>query len=185
MKKRRVRVLVALLTVLAGGALWAQQRMPDIHFVPTRQTIAEAMLKLAGVSDADMVYDLGSGDGRIVITAAQRFGARGVGIELDPKLVGISQQVAREGGVADLVTFIEGDLFKSDISAATVVTLYLSNTVNMRLEPKLRRELPPGHTHRLPALSHWCVAARADGQRGRGNPNALDGAGPIRALAPR
>ena len=130
--------------MLAGGALWAQQRMPDIHFVPTRQTIAEAMLKLAGVSDADMVYDLGSGDGRIVITAAQRFGARGVGIELDPKLVGISQQVAREGGVADLVTFIEGDLFKSDISAATVVTLYLSNTVNMRLEPKLRRELRPG-----------------------------------------
>ena len=83
------------------------------------------MLKMAGVTDADVVYDLGSGDGRIVITAAQRFGARGVGIELDPKLVGISEQVAKEGGVADRVRFIEGDLFKSDISGATVVTLFL------------------------------------------------------------
>jgi SAM-dependent methyltransferase len=135
---------IAVSLVVAAAVVQAQQRTPDIHFVPTRQTIAEAMLKLAGVTGADVVYDLGSGDGRIVITAAQRFGARGVGIELDPKLVGISQQVAREGGVANLVTFIEGDLFKSDISAATVVTLYLSNTVNMRLEPKLRRELRPG-----------------------------------------
>ena len=128
----------------AAGAVQAQPRTPDIHFVPTDQAVAVAMLKLAGVTDADLVYDLGSGDGRIVITAAQRFGARGVGIEIDPKLVAISRQVAREGEVADRVTFVEGDLFKTDISDATVVTLFLSNTVNMRLEPKLKRELRPG-----------------------------------------
>jgi SAM-dependent methyltransferase len=134
--------LIAALT--AAGAGQTRPRTPDIHFVPTHQTIAVAMLTLAGVTDADIVYDLGSGDGRIVITAAQRFGARGVGIELDQKLVGISRQVAREGEVADRVTFVEGDLFKADISNATVVTLFLSNTVNMRLESKLRRELRPG-----------------------------------------
>jgi precorrin-6B methylase 2 len=119
-------------------------RTPDIHFVPTRQTIADAMLKLAGVTDADVVYDLGSGDGRIVVTAAQRYGAKGVGVEIDPKLVRISRQVAEEGHVADRVRFVEGDLFKIDISEASVVTLYLSLTVNMRLESKLKRELKPG-----------------------------------------
>ncbi len=134
--------LIAALT--AAGAGQARPRTPDIHFVPTHQTIAVAMLKLAGVTDADIVYDLGSGDGRIVITAAQRCGARGVGIEIDQKLVDISRQVAREGDVADRVTFVEGDLFKADISNATVVTLFLSNTVNMRLESKLKRELRPG-----------------------------------------
>ena len=92
----------------------------------------------------DVVYDLGSGDGRIVILAAQKYGARGVGVELDPRLVEISRQVAREGEVADRVSFIEGDLFTADISKATVVMLYLSDSVNRRLEPKLRRELRPG-----------------------------------------
>jgi hypothetical protein len=80
----------------------------------------------------------------VLILAAQKYGARGVGIELDPKLVELSRQIAREGEVADKVTFIEGDLFEADISTATVVTLYLSPTVNRRLEPKLRRELRPG-----------------------------------------
>lgn len=119
-------------------------RAPDIYFAPTQQPVADAMLKLARVSANDIVYDLGSGDGRILITAAQKYGARGVGIELDPRLVEISRQVAREGEVADRVTFIEGDLFSADISAATIVTLYLSTSVNGRLEPKLRRELRPG-----------------------------------------
>jgi SAM-dependent methyltransferase len=122
----------------------APARTPDIHFVATRQVVADAMLKLARVTASDVVYDLGSGDGRIVITAAQRYGARGVGIELDPKLVALSRRIAVEGGVADRARFIEDDLFKADISEATVVTLYLSNTVNLRLEPKLRRELRPG-----------------------------------------
>jgi SAM-dependent methyltransferase len=119
-------------------------RTPDIHFVPTRQSIADAMLQLAHVNANDIVYDLGSGDGRIVITAAQKYGARGVGIELDPRLVRISRETAIEGAVEHKVAFLEGDLFAADISPATVVTLYLSTTVNMRLEPKLKRELKPG-----------------------------------------
>src|SRR6185436_18428832 len=114
---------------------------PDIHFAPTRHGVADAMLKLADVNRDDIVYDLGSGDGRIVILAAQKYGARGVGVELDRRLLDISRQVAREGEVAARVTFIEGDLFTTDISKATVVTLYLSPTVNRQLEPRLRREL--------------------------------------------
>ena len=119
-------------------------RTPDMYFAPTRQAVADAMLTLARVRPDDVVYDLGSGDGRIVILAAQKYGARGVGVELDPRLVEISRQIAREGEVAGRVTFIEGDLFEADISRATVVMLYLSDGVNRRLEPKLRRELPPG-----------------------------------------
>lgn len=102
------------------------------------------MLQLAGVGRNDVVYDLGSGDGRIIVLAAQKYGARGVGVELNPSLVAISRQVASEGAVADRTLFIEGDLFTTDISPATVVTLYLSTTVNARLEPKLRTELRPG-----------------------------------------
>jgi SAM-dependent methyltransferase len=119
-------------------------RTPDIHFTPTRQAVADAMLKLARVTADDLVYDLGSGDGRIVILAAQKYGARGVGVEIDGALVEISRQIAHEGEVDQRVTFIEGDLFSTDISAATVVTLYLSTGVNNRLEPKLKRELRPG-----------------------------------------
>ena len=119
-------------------------RTPDIHFVPTRQSVADAMLQLARVNSNDVVYDLGSGDGRIVIMAAQKYGARGVGIEIDPKLVRMSRETALEGAVEHKTTFIEGDLFTADISPATVVTLYLSLTVNMRLESKLKRELRPG-----------------------------------------
>jgi SAM-dependent methyltransferase len=128
---------------MLGG--WRQAaRTPDIHFAVTPQPLADAMLKLAGVTRDDVVYDLGSGDGRIVILAAQKYGARAVGVELEPRLVDISRQVAREGGVEDRATFIEGDLFAADISHATVVTLWLSDTVNARLEPKLKRELRPG-----------------------------------------
>jgi SAM-dependent methyltransferase len=131
-------------TGLAARAQRPPARTPDIHFVPTRQSVADAMLQFARVNANDIVYDLGSGDGRILITAAQKYGARGVGIELDPRLVRISRETAVEGAVDHKVTFIEGDLFTADISDATVVTLYLSLTVNMRLEPKLRRELRPG-----------------------------------------
>jgi len=119
-------------------------QVPGIYFAPTPQPVVEAMLKLARVAADDVVYDLGSGDGRIVVIAAQRYGARGVGVELRPDLVEISRQVAREGGVADQVRFIEGDLFTTNISEATVVTMWLSETLNTRLEPKLKRELRPG-----------------------------------------
>ena len=127
------------------------------------------MLKLAGVTRDDVVFDLGSGDGRIVIIAAQTYGARGVGIEIDPKLVAISRQIARDAQVTDRVTFIEGDLFTADISAATVVTLYLSNSINRELEPKLRTQLRPGTrivSHQFP-IGRWApdktLRAREDG----------------------
>jgi cyclopropane fatty-acyl-phospholipid synthase-like methyltransferase len=132
-------------------------RTPDIFFVPTPQPIVNAMLKLAHVGPDDIVYDLGSGDGRVVIEAAQEFGARGVGIELDPPLVEISRQVARDAQVEDRVTFIEGDLFTADISKATVVTLFLSSSVNRQLEAKLKRELQPGArivSHQFP-IGDW------------------------------
>jgi SAM-dependent methyltransferase len=119
-------------------------KTPDIHFAVTPQPLADAMLTLAGVTKDDVVYDLGSGDGRIVVLAAQKYGARGVGVELDHRLVEISRTVAREGEVADRATFVEGDLFTADISKATVVTLWLSRSVNLRLEAKLKRELKPG-----------------------------------------
>ena len=102
------------------------------------------MLTLAHVTSDDVVFDLGSGDGRIVVLAAQKYGARGVGIEIDHRLVEISRTVAREGEVADRVTFVEGDLFTADVSKATVVTLWLSTPVNRRLEAKLKRELRRG-----------------------------------------
>lgn len=135
------------MSVLFASGLAAVQlpsKTPDIHFAVTPQPLADAMLSLAHVTKDDVVYDLGSGDGRIVILAAQKYGARGVGIEIDRRLVEISRQVAREGEVANRVTFVEGDLFTADISKATVVTLWLSNTVNLRLEAKLKRELRPG-----------------------------------------
>lgn len=120
------------------------QKSPDIHFAVTPQPLADAMLRFARVTKDDVVYDLGSGDGRIVVLAAQKYGARAVGIEIDHALVEVSRQVAREGEVADRATFIEGDLFAADISKATVVTMWLSATVNQRLEAKMKRELRPG-----------------------------------------
>src|SRR6266566_1942795 len=132
-----------IVTGNTGGAAAAGQ-VPapaiDIGFEPSPMSVADAMLELAGVKADDVVYDLGSGDGRIVILAAQKYGARGVGIEIDPRLVELSRMVARDGEVTDRVTFIEGDLFAADISQATVVTLWLTESVNTRLAPKLLRE---------------------------------------------
>ncbi len=132
-------------------------REPDILFVPTREAIADQMLQLAGIRKDDIVYDLGSGDGRIVNLAAQKYGARGVGIEIDPPLVEIARQVAKDAGVADRATFIEADLFTADLSKATIVTIYLSPSVNRKLEPKLRKELQPGTrivSHQFP-IGDW------------------------------
>lgn len=119
-------------------------RPPDAFFVPTRQNVADAMLRLARVTADDLVYDLGSGDGRIVILAAQKYGARAVGVEIDPALVRRAREAASDAGVTALVRFIEGDLFTTDVSEATVVTLYLSTLTNRRLVPKLAQELRPG-----------------------------------------
>jgi len=117
---------------------------PDIHYVPTSNGVADAMLKLAKVTADDVVYDLGSGDGRIVIAAAKKYGARGVGVELDPELIKAANKNALKAGVADRVTFRQADLFKTDFSDATVVALYLSNSINMRLASILQRQLKPG-----------------------------------------
>ena len=133
------------------------QRIPDIYFAGTPQAVVNEMLQLAHVTADDLVYDLGSGDGRIVIVAAQKYGARGVGIEIQPQLVALSRQIALEGEVADRVSFVEGDLFTADISRATVVTLWLSPTVNARLEAKLKAELAPGArivSHQFP-IGRW------------------------------
>jgi SAM-dependent methyltransferase len=139
-------MLAVLLSALSVFGISTPQppATPDIHFAVTPQPLADAMLRLAHVTKDDVVYDLGSGDGRIVVLAAQKYGAHGVGIEIDHALVEISRTVAREGEVADRVAFVEGDLFGADISKATVVTLWLSTPVNARLEAKLKRELRPG-----------------------------------------
>jgi SAM-dependent methyltransferase len=117
---------------------------PDVVYIPTPQPVVEAMLELAKVTATDVVYDLGSGDGRIVITAARKHGARGVGIELDAALVKQARQNAAAAGVADRVRFVTQDLFGADLKPATVVTLYLLQSLNERLRPKLVRELRPG-----------------------------------------
>jgi SAM-dependent methyltransferase len=137
-------IAIVLLSVAALSAAQQPKRTPDIHFVPTPEEVVEAMLRLADVGKDDVVYDLGSGDGRIPITAARRFGARGVGIDLDPKLVAQATRSAQDAGVGDRVRFIEGDIFEADISSATVVTLYLLSSINERLRPKLLKELRPG-----------------------------------------
>jgi SAM-dependent methyltransferase len=146
-----------LAAIGVGSAQVATGRAPDIFFVPTWEPVVYRMLELAGVTKEDVVVDLGSGDGRIVILAAQKYGARGIGVEIDPKLVALSRQVAQEAGVGDRVTFIEGDLFTADLSRATVVTLFLSPSVNNELEPKLRRELKRGTrivSHQFP-IGRW------------------------------
>ena len=123
----------------------AQSRIePDVLYVPTPQAAVDAMLDIAGVKASDVVYDLGSGDGRIVIAAAKKYGARGVGIEIDPALVKKARDNAAAAGVSNRVRFVTQDLFNANISEATVVTLYLLQSLNERLRPKLIRELKPG-----------------------------------------
>ncbi len=116
----------------------------DVPYVGTPQAVVDRMLRLADVSEDDVVYDLGSGDGRIVITAAQQFGARGVGIEIDPERVEEARENAEEAGVTDQVEFRREDLFKADFSDATVVTLYLLSIVNRELRSELFAQLDPG-----------------------------------------
>lgn len=116
----------------------------DVPYVPTREAVVQAMLEMGQVRENDLLYDLGSGDGRIVITAAKERGARGVGIDLDPQRVQEAKANAKQAGVEDKVEFIEGDLFAVDFSKATVVTMYLLPMVNLKLRPRILSELPPG-----------------------------------------
>jgi cyclopropane fatty-acyl-phospholipid synthase-like methyltransferase len=133
-----------LALALCASPAPAQDRAPDINFVPTPIPVVERMLELAKVTKDDVVYDLGSGDGRIPIIAAERYGARGVGIEINPVWVRDARAIAERMGVTDRVNFRVADIFDVDLREATVVTLYLFPTVNRKLEPKLARELKPG-----------------------------------------
>ena len=146
---------VGLLLLVAGappGAL-AQEpttapakttRTPDVIFVPTPTEVVDQMLRVARVTKDDVVYDLGCGDGRIVVTAAKRFGARGVGIDIDPARIRDSRKNVDTSGVADRVEIRQADLFTTDLSKATVVTLYHLHKLNVKLRPKLYKELKPG-----------------------------------------
>ncbi|MGH9632408.1 MAG: SAM-dependent methyltransferase [Bryobacteraceae bacterium] len=120
------------------------QKRPDVPYVPTPQEVVDEMLNLAKVKKDDMLYDLGSGDGRIVITAAKKFGTRGIGIDINPERIAEAQQNAKEAGVTDKVKFMQQDLFEADIKNASVVTLYLLPSVNLKLRPKLWKDLKPG-----------------------------------------
>ncbi len=123
----------------------AQENPPfvlDVPYVPTPELIVDEMLEMAEVNGKDVLYDLGSGDGRIPITAAQRFGTRGVGIDLNPERVKEAKENAEKAKVTDKVTFIEGDLFEIDFSEATVVSLYLFPEVNLKLRPKILKMKP-------------------------------------------
>jgi SAM-dependent methyltransferase len=137
-------VFITIVLLSGGGPGRGEQKEPDVEFVPTPHEVVAEMLKTAQVTSRDVVYDLGCGDGRIVIAAARDFGARGVGVDIDPNLIKVCQKNALKEGVADRVRFILGDLFEMDLRDATVVALYLTPELNVRLRPKLFRELRPG-----------------------------------------
>lgn len=144
---RRTLIPAVVCLLLAGGLICAQRapkRAPDVHWEPSSEAVVAEMLRMAKVTKNDVVYDLGCGDGRIVIAAARDFGARGVGIDIDPQRIEESVANARKAGVTDRVRFIEDDLFEADIREATVVTLFLWPSVNLKLRPKLLAELKPG-----------------------------------------
>jgi SAM-dependent methyltransferase len=142
---RRRAALLALLLAAAGCAeLRARFPGPDVLFIATPEGVSVEMLRLAAVTAQDVVFDLGSGDGRVVVAAARDFGARGVGVEIDADLVKASRDTAYGAGVTDRTRFLWQDLFVTDLHEATVVTLYLRDDVNLRLRPKLLAELAPG-----------------------------------------
>lgn len=184
---RQRALLALLLAVGVAGCAALRERFPgpDVPFVATPENVTREMLKIAAVTPEDTVFDLGSGDGRVVIAAARDFGAHGVGVEIDPNLVNVSRDAALAAGVGARVMFLWQDLFVTDLTGATVVTIYLNEEVNLKLRPKLLRELAPGArvvSHQFdmgdwaPELVHdvrgrergyrlylWLIPARADG----------------------
>jgi SAM-dependent methyltransferase len=180
--RRRLLTLVALSTVAIHAAAQTPVTKPfapvsgqpgkDVIWVPTAQALVEKMLDLAGVTSTDYVVDLGSGDGRTVIAAAKR-GARALGIEYNPDMVSLSQRNAADEGVSNTATFVKTDLFEADFSQATVVTMFLLPSINMRLRPKLLQMKPgtrvvsnsfdmedwqPDDVARIPNCTNWCRA---------------------------
>jgi SAM-dependent methyltransferase len=164
---RYTTVILALsLTLVTAAAPLAQgptpRTQPEVPYVATPEPVVSAMLKLANVSSTDVLYDLGSGDGRIVIMAARELGARGTGIDIDPERITEARENARRARVVDRVRFLQQDIFAADISEATVVTLYLGPELTRRLRPKLLTELKPGTrivSHRYD-LGDWQPAQR-------------------------
>src|ERR1700680_661581 len=137
-------LIAALSTSIVASQNAQPRRKPDVPYVPTTDLAVAAMLKLADVKKGDVVYDLGCGDGRIVIAAAKQLGARGVGIDINPERIREANENAKKAGVEKLVRFEENDLFEADIRAASVVTLFLLPEINLKLRPKLLRDLKPG-----------------------------------------
>jgi SAM-dependent methyltransferase len=160
MDKRRAagRLRIVLCAIVAGGSC-AQQpaagppplRPPDVRYESTPPDVVQVMLRVANVKPGDVVYDLGCGDGRIVIAAVRQFDARGVCVDIDPQRITESRQNARTAGVADRIHFLNQDLFVTDLRDATVVMLFLSPELNLKLRPNLLRELKPGAR----IVSHW------------------------------
>jgi ribosomal protein L11 methylase PrmA len=148
MQAMLISLLLLLPNLAAPLAVEAQAqapaRTPDVIYVPTPPEVVEAMLKVANVKAGDVVYDLGCGDGRIVVTAAQKYGARGIGIDIDPQRIKEANENVQKAGVGDRVKIMQADLFETNISEATVVTLYLLPSLNVKLMPKLMKELKPG-----------------------------------------
>jgi trans-aconitate methyltransferase len=178
-------IALAAIALLHAEQLHAQVTRRDVPYVPTPDAVVDEMLRLARVERNDILYDLGSGDGRIVITAARRFGTRGTGVDIDPNRVRESNTNAANARVTDRVSFHVRDLFETDLREATVVTLYLLPAVNLRLRPKLFEELRPGtrvvshafdmgdwrpdstirvtHPAGSATLYYWVIPARAEG----------------------
>ncbi|MEW6299302.1 MAG: class I SAM-dependent methyltransferase [Thermodesulfobacteriota bacterium] len=149
--RRRIYPLIVWLTCVSAVCAGAQEQppteepsAPKVPYVPTPPNVVEEMLRLANVTADDVLYDLGCGDGRIVITAARQFGARGVGVDINPQRISEAEANARQAGVTDRVRFLQQDLFEADLRDATVVTLYLLPTVNLKLRPVLLHALRPG-----------------------------------------
>lgn len=141
--KTVTNLLVALFLGTCAVA-YAQEPQLDVPYVPTNQKTVEKMLELADIKPDDVVYDLGCGDGRIVITAAKNFGVTGVGVDLNPQRIREANENAKAAEVTDKVKFVEGNLFEFDFSKADVVTMYLLPSVNLKLRSKLQKELKPG-----------------------------------------
>ncbi|WP_119157668.1 SAM-dependent methyltransferase [Caldimonas tepidiphila] len=137
-------LLLALLLALAGRPAAAQAPALDVPYVPTPQPVVDKMLELAAVKPGEVLYDLGCGDGRVVITAARKHGATGVGIDLNPERIAEANANAKAAGVTERVKFMVGNLFEADVSKADVVTLYLLPDVNRKLRPQLWKQLKVG-----------------------------------------
>ncbi len=168
---RRVAIALSVAAACAACAVRAPEppapRVANPRYEPTSPEVVKAMLDLAGTTSADVVYDLGCGDGRIVIMAATRYRARGVCVDIDPERIAEARANALAAGTADRIRFLNEDLLTTDLADATVVTLYLSNELNLALRPKLERELRPGSR----VVSHWHALGGWKPQRAIGVPS--------------